>query len=621
MKKVYLVDRDRCSLDSCGRPCIEKCPVVISGKKKRGHEKKKEIPIRFKKSSGEIIIKSEFCLKCGICANVCPMDAIFVKNIIEEDESRVKVHEFSSESKERGFRLYGLPLLKNGTVVGLCGPNGIGKSTVLSILAGNIIPNFGDVEEECNELDWSRFTNYIKEHELRAHFDLLRRGIRKISYKKQVLRILFERFKGRTIKEILKAECDYSSPFFRTLIEKLDIGSISSRYLTECSGGELQRFALALMLGQDADVYLIDEPCTFLDVKKRIELGDLIMRRARDDTGSGGKIVLVVEHDLAILDYLSDFVHLFYGIPHEFGVITRALSTKAGINSYLNGFVKTENVEFRSKKISFRRTIGNRSWENARIFARYGAIEKKFKTFTLKIRPGIIYESEILGVVGENGLGKSTFAKILAGKIKPDYPENFIPICSNIAYKPQYITRENNMNVKEFIASRSGNYDFTENMLKILYRPLNVDKLFNKHVTELSGGELQRVYIVSCLATRADLYILDEPSAYLDVEERLHVSSVIRSITKHSHATTVCIEHDIQIADSLADRLLIFTGTPGKEGQTIGPLNKRDGMNTFLKLLDITFRRDDETGRARINKKGSTKDRYQRATEQYFHEL
>ena len=105
------------------------------------------------------------------------------------------------------------------------------------------------------------------------------------------------------------------------------------------------------------------------------------------------------------------------------------------------------------------------------------------------------------------------------------------------------------------------------------------------------------------------------------MEERLHIASVIRSLTKHWGATSIVIEHDIQICDALADRLLVFTGEPGVHGKTVGPLSKRDGMNTFLELLDITFRRDEETGRARINKKGSGLDKNQRASGKYFYDV
>ncbi len=634
MDKVFLIDYDLCSPHSCGRPCIKQCPITLTNAKKKSHEKKDEVPVRFKKSEDKMIIISEYCIRCGICLNVCPRNAIYSIYLLDEPEIDDITHEYvptSTDSstkkpledeqdseKTRGFRLFGLPTLESGRVTGLCGPNGIGKSTVLNILSGSLIPNFGNTEISLNQVRWNDFKNNVKENEMRTHFRDLEKGSRKIAYKQQVLKILFEKFHGMSIKEILAINSVVQDKFYQDVWEALDIEAIESRKLEECSGGELQRFAIASVLLQDADCFLIDEPCTFLDVKKRIQLAELLQQKANGRNDRKFPI-LVVDHDLAILDYMSDVIHLFYGKPHQFGVLTRVQTTKAGINSYLNGFLKTENIQFRKSKIAFRRSVGNHSWENARIFAEYGEVTKTFKSFHLEVEPGKIYEQEILGIVGENGTGKSTFAKILAGLLKPDTGSKFQKIERYVSYKPQYITRNYPGTVREFIMEYAQNYDFSDNMMQLLYAPLGVDRFLDSSIKDLSGGQLQRTFICTCLAKRAELYILDEPSAYLDVEERLNISAVIRAVTKRQSATTIVIEHDLAIVDALSDRLFVFTGKPGEYGKTIGPLNKQDGMNAFLKILDITFRRDLETGRARINKKGSSVDKRQRRNEQYFY--
>ncbi|MHA1610923.1 MAG: ribosome biogenesis/translation initiation ATPase RLI [Promethearchaeota archaeon] len=636
MKKIFLIDYDLCSLNSCGRPCVKQCPITLTNNRKKSHVKKAEVPIRYKKSEDKMIIISEYCIYCGICLNVCPRNAIYSIFLLDEPELDEVTHEYHQKDRkfvqvkehlsedEHGFRLFGLPTLLPGRVTGLCGPNGIGKSTVLNILSGDVSPNFGDIEKHSltktkSNAYWKILFDHMREHEMRTHFKDMSDGSRKIAYKQQVLRVLFDEFKGIKVKEILRKQKNIEESFYKEVFDHLDIHAIANRELQQCSGGELQRFAIASVLVQEADCYLIDEPCTFLDVKKRIKLAELLQSRAKGFGTRYSYPVLVVEHDLAILDYLSDVIHLFYGKPHQFGVITKVQSTKGGINAYLNGFLKTENIQFRKSQISFRRSVGNREWENARIFTKYGRITKTFEGFRLEVDPGTIFEGEILGIVGENGTGKSTFAKILAGKIKPDESSIFDSIQRYVSYKPQYITQDYNGTVQEFIMEYSQNYDFSEPMKQLLYTPLGVDSFFDMPVQELSGGQLQRVFICTCLAKRAELYILDEPSAYLDVEERLHISSVIRAITKRMSATTVVIEHDLAIVDALSDRLFLFTGQPGVHGKTIGPLNKREGMNEFLKILDITFRRDEETGRARINKKDSSIDKRQRANNEYFY--
>ena len=623
MKKVYLVDYSRCNLRFCGRQCIKKCPITLSNARLKPNKKKQEIPIWFQKSTKQIKITDERCLKCGICVNLCPAKAIYVKNILEEPLGLIPTHKYPKNNEKKqsieGFRLYNLPTLISGKVTGLCGPNGIGKTTVLNIVSGNLKPNFGRTDIKSEEIQWKSVIKNIKESEMRNHFTAISHGNRKIAYKQQVLRVLFEKYQEKTVLEIINSENDGVSPkFFQNIMDYLDIHAISERFLEQCSGGELQRFAITLVLIKKADIYVIDEPCTFLDVKKRIKLAQLFRARAQGFGGEEPCPVLVVEHDLAILDYISDIIQLFYGEPHQFGIISRPLTTKKGINAYLDGYLKAENIEFRETKYGFKISFSGRTWSNAKIFSQYGKMSKTLGSFRLDVNPGVIYASEILGIVGENGCGKSTFAKIIAGEYEPDEGSEFDGIPAVVSYKPQYITQNTSQSVKDFIIEHAQNYNFSEEMLRVLYRPLGTNELFDKPLSTLSGGELQRVYICACLAKRADLYLLDEPSAYLDVEERIHIGQIIRTLTKRNNAVAICIEHDIQIADALIDRVLLFTGKPGIHGKTIGPLNKREGMNLFLESIDVSFRRDPKTGRARLNKKGSRLDREQRLSGQLW---
>jgi len=405
MKKVYLVDYDSCNLRFCGRQCIKKCPITLSNARLKPNKKKEEVPIWFQKSTKKIKIKDERCLKCGICVNVCPSKAIYVKNILEEPVDLVPTHEYPTAGEKEGFRLYNLPTLISGKVSGLCGPNGIGKTTVLDIVSGNLIPNFGKVDLNRDKIQWKTVIKNIRESEMRNHFTALSRNDRKIAYKHQVLRVLFDKYEGERLMDILNAENEVSSAFFEQIHEYLDIQAISDRLLKECSGGELQRFAIASVLIKDADIYIIDEPCTFLDVQKRMKLAQLFRARAQGFHKEKPCPVLIVEHDLAVLDYVSDVIQLFYGVPHQFGIISTPLTTKRGINSYLDGYLKSENIEFRETKYGFKRSSSGRTWSNAKIFAQYEEISKTFKSFHLDVNPGTIYASEILGIVGENGCG------------------------------------------------------------------------------------------------------------------------------------------------------------------------------------------------------------------------
>ena len=140
-----------------------------------------------------------------------------------------------------------------------------------------------------------------------------------------------------------------------------------------------------------------------------------------------------------------------------------------------------------------------------------------------------------------------------------------------------------------------------------------------KKLSELSGGELQRVAICVCLAQDADLYLLDEPSAYLDVEQRLKVSKVLENIISKREKSALVVDHDLLFIDYVSQDLIVFDGSPAKEGKVNGPFSMEEGMTAFLKDLGITFRRDEESKRPRANKEGSVKDREQKKKEKYYY--
>ena len=149
-------------------------------------------------------------------------------------------------------------------------------------------------------------------------------------------------------------------------------------------------------------------------------------------------------------------------------------------------------------------------------------------------------------------------------------------------------------------------------------KPLNIETLMDQEVTNLSGGELQRVAITICLGKPADVYLIDEPSAYLDSEQRLHAAKVIKRYIRNSKKTAFVVEHDFIMATYLADRVIVFDGIPSFETCANAPQTLLTGMNSFLKSLKITFRRDPENYRPRINKLDSVKDTEQKHSGNYF---
>jgi ATP-binding cassette subfamily E protein 1 len=212
-------------------------------------------------------------------------------------------------------------------------------------------------------------------------------------------------------------------------------------------------------------------------------------------------------------------------------------------------------------------------------------------------------------------MGKSTFAKLLAGVEAADAgtPETTI----RISYKPQYIKAETSDSVEMYLRRCTNRFDSSIYQHEII-ESLSLTPILQSPVDTLSGGELQRVAIAGCLSRDADLYILDEPSAHLDVEQRVKATRMIKHHAEGKEAGIMVIDHDIYLIDMISERILVFEGVPGKRGMAAGPFGMREGMNRFLNELDVTFRRD-QSGRPRINKPGSFLDREQKGTGEYYY--
>jgi len=307
---------------------------------------------------------------------------------------------------------------------------------------------------------------------------------------------------------------------------------------------------------------------------------------------------------------MTDLIHIMYGKEGVYGVVSGLKASKAGINAYLSGYLKEENIRFRDHAIRFLARPPTKMLAN-NILTGWESIEKRFKMFSLKADNGNLFKDEVVGVLGENGIGKTTFVKILAGILKQD--KGTIANNVRVSYKPQYLESSSDKLVMSVLRDAIKNYS------NQLILPLKLEPLFDKKLNELSGGELQRVSIAYCLSQEAELYLLDEPSAYLDVEQRLIIAKIIDEMMEHRDATALVVDHNLLFMDYLSQRLIVFEGTPAKEGEVKGPFEMEYGMNLFLKDLGITFRRDAESNRPRANKPGSVKDREQKSKGKYYY--
>jgi len=592
LARVAVVDREFCKPNECLKECVRFCPLVRSGKE----------AIKFDEEANRPLISEDICTGCGICVKKCPFEALTIVNLPDELEERC-VHRYGANM----FKLYGLPIPKKGLVVGLIGPNGVGKSTALRILAGEIKPNLGDYEDPPS---WSEIIRFFRGSELQPYFQRFSEGKVKVAFKPQYVDKIPQVVKGKVGDLLNKID---EKGKLNEVVEALDLKAILDRDIRVLSGGELQRVAIAAVTIRKADVYIFDEPSSYLDVKQRIKVAQLIRSLVRED-----KYVLVAEHDLAVLDYLSDQVCIFYGKPGVYGIVSNPHGVRVGINLYLDGYLPDENLRFREKPVYFRLAPHSSVSIKEKRAASWSDMRVKLGSFELEVASGEVHRGEIVGILGPNGIGKTTFVKLLAGLLEPDEGYTLTPGLK-ISYKPQYIAPLTSQTVRE-VLTKINQHALTEQwILAEVIKPLGLEPLLDRPVDTLSGGELQRVAIASCLLREADLYLLDEPSAHLDIEQRLAVAHVLNRIVEEKEVAAFVVEHDLIMLDLLADTLVVFSGSPGVTGRASSPLGLREGMNKFLKEVGITFRRDPNTGRPRVNKEGSWLDRYQKELGEYFY--
>ncbi|KAH9253194.1 hypothetical protein BASA81_008876 [Batrachochytrium salamandrivorans] len=659
--RIAIVDAEKCKPNKCKGECKKGCPVNKTGKQ----------CITVSPTSPSAMISEPLCIGCGICVKKCPFGAIQIINL-PANLNKETTHRYG----ENSFKLHRLPMPRPGQVLGLVGSNGTGKSTAMKILAGKLKPNLGKF---TSPPEWTDILAHFRGNELQNYFTKVLQDDIKCIIKPQYVDHLPRATKGR-VEELMMARTSFTKEFVEEIMRDMDLLHVRDRGIDVLSGGELQRFAIALLAVQKADVYMFDEPSSYLDIKQRLNAAWMI-RRVIDISQNVNSYVLCVEHDLSVLDYLSDYICCLYGEPGAYGVVTMPFAVRDGINIFLGGFIPTENLRFRSEALTFKVAASGLYVENregggdteeaeaeepsapkggktlkkkkerevqvevdedgekvnktdapvpgTRGVYKYPAMSKVLhgetedqKKFELHVEAGDFKDSEIIVCLGENGGGKTTLIRMLAGLLEPDCNpgESKPPALPKLAvsYKPQKISPKFPGSVRELMLKRIPNAYNHEQFKTDVIRPMKIENIIDQDVKNLSGGELQRVALTICLGTPADIYLIDEPSAYLDSEQRVIAAKMVKRFILHAKKTAFIVEHDFIFSTFVADRVVVFDGKPGVKMTAKTPQDLLSGMNLFLRNLQVTFRRDPANNRPRINKKDSVKDQEQKKSGNFF---
>ncbi|KAK2425454.1 ABC transporter E family member [Trifolium repens] len=555
----------------------------------------------------------------------------FVCAVVDNMTRFVIVHNDSRDTTQshsygpNAFKLHRLPVPRQGQVLGLVGANGIGKSTALKILAGQLKPNLGRFTLRTTKLaqllidppDWEEISIFFRGSELHNYFTgILEDGFKAI-IKPQYVENIPHVVQGN-VGQVLDRKNERDTK--ERLCADLELNQVIDRNVGDLSRGELQRFAIAVIAIQNAEIYMFDEPSSFLDVKQRLKAAQVVRSLLRPNN-----YVIVVEHDLSVLDYLSDFICCLYGKPGVYGVVTLPFSVIEGINIFLSDFNPSESVRFQEVSHTFKvAETPQETAEEAQTYARfkYPTMTKTQGNFRLHAVEGEFTDSQIIVLLGENGTGKTTFIRMVAGLLKPDTIEGGSDVEMpefNVSYKPQKIKPTILLSVRHLLHLKIRDAYTDPQFISDVMEPLLIEQLMDQEVQNLSGGELQRVALCLCLGKPADIYLIDEPSAYLDSEQRIIAAKVIKRFILHAKKTAFIAEHDFIMANYLADRVILYEGQPSIDCTANCPQSFLTGMNLFLSHLDITFRRDPTNFCPRINKLGSTEDIEQKNAGTYYY--
>lgn len=595
MVQVAIINDKLCKPNKCNKECMKSCPINKNGG---------ECIVKYDKF---VKINEKMCIGCKLCINVCPFNAIKIYNLPTEITENL-IYKYG----ENSFRLYKMLIPKINKIQGIIGPNGIGKSTLIKILSKLIIP-FNDDKY---------LSNKYKGTEMYKYLTLLYNNKLNIKIKPQNINSVFKLFNKDDKKQIcVKDEISKyynENNGFHYKVKQLLLDDIYNNKIATLSGGQMQKFLCAMVFLSDANVYIFDEFTNYLDIEQRLLIANLIQdlkNLVEDD-----KYIIIIDHDISILDYTCDSINIMYGKSGAYGILSSSYNCLEGINTYFTGYISSDNVKFRDEPFTFRFNIQYES-ENI-IDEEYFNMEYEknvidYDNITININEASIINNAIYLVLGKNGSGKTTYL-------------NYInQVCANngliCSYKKQHSDYLNyNCKVRDYlmntIKTSFNNHYFYSNFINEF-----VDDLFDKKINKLSGGELQKVSIIECLGKNANVYLLDEPSANLDVEQRYYTNKIIKKFIISLKKTAYIIEHDIMMFMQFQrdiNTYLIHVETNYIDNKLTSFINKPidyyTGINDFLKSMDVTFRIEFKHKRPRINKKLSQKDQEQKLANKYL---
>lgn len=435
--------------------------------------------------------------------------------------------------------------IQQGECIVLCGKSGCGKTTLTRLFNG-LIPHFehGELTGECTIDDLNSTNSKIEDYVLKVGS-------------------VFQNPKTQYFNTNTKAElafpCENTGMDPDDIVKKIDecakffhITQFIDKNIFRLSGGEKQKVAFAASMMLEPKILVLDEVTSNLDDKTIKEITDLILSIKKQNV-----TIILAEHRLAwTVGFCDRYVYMQDGhITHiykkeEFIQLNDHELESMGLRSidlqpYKDIIQQKENIPCKNPYVSvYDLDIG---YSKDKIIRHINSFQ--------------IQKGEILGLMGYNGIGKSTLIKTLCGLLKPVYGEILI---DHQSIKPKQLIQMSYLvmqdvnyqlfsdSVEEEITFNSNNDHYQEIM-----DSLNLTDIKDRHPMSLSGGQKQRVVIASSLCSDKEIIYLDEPTSGLDRYHMLKVGELLNDLKKRNKAVVV-ITHDEELAASVCDRIVRF---------------------------------------------------------------
>lgn len=449
--------------------------------------------------------------------------------------------------KKNGIRNINLHI-KKGEFVVFCGESGCGKTTVMRLING-LIPHYyeghlmGNVFIDENNV--SKQPIYEIARKVGSVFQNPRSQFFNVDTTSE---ITFGCENLGMSEEIIRKR-------LKETVENFQMESLMNRNIFHLSGGEKQKIACAGASIMEPDIFVLDEPSSNLDVSSIHKLHEILSYWKTQ-----GKTILISEHRLYYLRGLADrFIYMENGTitqeysADQFEQLTEEKRAEMGLRTFklenISGLEKS--LEISKKKPSVEHNKEQKMQLKDFCFSYKNSHQRNRKNI-LNIKDCSIPANGIVGIIGNNGAGKSTFSRCFCGLEKR---------CGEIIWNGKKYHSKDRLNTCYMVMQEVNHQLFTETVLdeilismekpdekqaEELLSKLDLLEVKDRHPMSLSGGQKQRVAIASAIASKRSILFFDEPTSGLDYKHMKQVADLLRQLQKEG-ITLYIITHDLEL--------------------------------------------------------------------------